>query len=73
MTSPEIKPKPCPFPHCSHPIPAFRYENTTGWIECIDCEAQGPITQRALSPYEAMQSAMELWNAAPRPETQEEK
>ena len=33
--------KPCPF--CGHPIPQLLESDTTAWISCIVCEADGPV------------------------------
>ena len=33
--------KPCPF--CGHPVPQLLESDTTAWISCINCEADGPV------------------------------
>lgn len=46
--------KPCPF--CGHPIPQLLESDTTAWISCIICEADGPVRS-------TVSEAETAWNA----------
>jgi|TARA_R110002110_G_scaffold80234_3_gene209102 Lar family restriction alleviation protein len=49
----KVRIKPCPF--CGHPKPQLLESDTTCWISCINCEADGPVL-------ESVKAAESAWN-----------